>query len=46
MVIKGKKGLENLVADHLSRLEKGNIDETSIKEMFPDETLFALAFIP
>ena len=46
MVIKDKKGLKNLVADHLSRLEKGNIDETSIKETFLDEILFALVFIP
>ena len=46
MVIKGKKGSENLVADHLSRLEKGNIDETFIKETFPDETLFTIAFVP
>ena len=46
MVIKDKKGSKNLVADHLSRLEKGNIDETSIKETFLDDTLFSLAFIP
>ena len=46
MVIKDKKGSENLVANHLSRLVKANIDETSIKETFPDETLFTLAFIP
>ena len=46
MVTKDKRGSENLVADHLSCLEKGNIDETFIKETFPDETLFTIAFVP
>ncbi|GMI69993.1 hypothetical protein HRI_000668600 [Hibiscus trionum] len=44
--IKDKKGTENQVADHLSRLEKGQslpIDETNILETFPDEQLFAAA---
>ncbi|GMI64212.1 hypothetical protein HRI_000090500 [Hibiscus trionum] len=42
--IKDKKGTENQVADHLSRLEKGKslpTDETHILETFPDEQLFA-----
>ena len=46
MVIKDKRGSENLIADHLSHLEKGNIDETFIKETFLDEKLFTIAFVP
>ena len=34
--IKDKKGTENLVADHLSRLE-GPRDEVQISDNFPDE---------
>ena len=34
--IKDKKGTENLVADHLSRLE-GPRDEAQVKDDFPDE---------
>ncbi|XP_062114731.1 uncharacterized protein LOC133825853 [Humulus lupulus] len=39
------KGTENLVADHLSRLEKGeehNEKEEQIDENFPDEQLFSI----
>ncbi|GMI87524.1 hypothetical protein HRI_002421700 [Hibiscus trionum] len=42
--IKDKKGTENQVADHLSRLEMGRNqekDKTNILETFPDEQLFA-----
>ena len=40
--IKGKKGSDNVIADHLSRLEKPTEDErgTEIEENFPDEQNF------
>ena len=39
MEIKDKRGSENVVIDHLSRLEsdKGMEDHTKIEESFPDE---------
>ena len=40
--IKDKKGMENLVADHLSRLE-GASDEVQVNDDFPDEQLLAIA---
>ncbi|KAJ4700581.1 Retrovirus-related Pol polyprotein [Melia azedarach] len=43
--IRDKKGSENLVADHLSRLEQKEIEddaESLINEVFPDEQLFSL----
>ena len=39
--IKDKKGTENLVADHLSRLE-GARDDVLVNDEFPDEKLFAI----
>ena len=39
--IKDKKGTENLVADHLSRLE-GTRDDIPLNDEFPDEKLFAI----
>ena len=42
MVIKDKKGSENLVADHLSRIEKERDKGLTIKETFTDETLLTL----
>ena len=39
--IKDKKGTENLVADHLSRLE-GAGDEVQVNDNFPDEQLLAI----
>ena len=39
--IKDKKGIENLVADHLSRLE-GARDDVPVNNEFPDEKLFAI----
>jgi len=41
LVIKDKKGSENLVADHLSRLinEKVTREELEIRDEFPDESL-------
>ena len=44
--IRDKKGAENVVADHLSRLEAEQEDEQEpIKELFPDEMLFAIRFM-
>ncbi|KAK0573131.1 hypothetical protein LWI29_003392 [Acer saccharum] len=42
--IRDKQGTENVVADHLSRLEKEDSgkDDEPIKEEFPDEQLFEL----
>ena len=45
MEIKDRKGTENQVADHLSRLEdqdKASLDTTLINDFFPDEQLFAV----
>ena len=39
--IKDKKDTENLVADHLSRLE-GTRDDVPVNDEFPDEKLFAI----
>ena len=39
--IKDKKGTENLVPDHLSRLE-GASDEVQVNDDFPDEQLLAI----
>ena len=39
--IKDKKGTENLVADHLSRLE-GARDDFPVNDEFPDEKLFSI----
>ena len=40
--IKGKKGCDNVIADHLSRVEKPavQVEEREITENFPDEQLF------
>ena len=40
--IKDKKGSENVVADHLSRLGMDQEDEEPIKELFPDEKLLLI----
>ena len=44
MEIKDKRGSENMVADHLSRLEsnKGIEDRTEIEESFPNEQLLVM----
>ncbi|XP_077246044.1 uncharacterized protein LOC143885887 [Tasmannia lanceolata] len=44
--IRDKKGTENLVADHLSRLPNAKNDEGPINENFPDEQLFAISSEP
>ena len=44
--IRDKKGSENLVADHLSRLDQGNGvvgDNVPINELFPEEALLAVS---
>ena len=49
MQIRDKKGVENVVADHLSRLkheEEGYERENSIQEAFPDEYLFSIHMTP
>jgi hypothetical protein len=46
--IKDKKGVENVVADHLSRLENPQVTsrELQVREEFPDEKLFAISTTP
>ncbi|OMO69026.1 hypothetical protein CCACVL1_19690 [Corchorus capsularis] len=43
--IKDKKGAENVVADHLSRIE-GKEEETAINEALPFEELFSVSQLP
>jgi len=47
ITIKDKKGTENIIADHLSRLK---IDSTSnitqINDYFPDECLLSISTMP
>ena len=44
--IKDRKGCDNVIVDHLSRIEKTIVkeDETKLAENFPDEQLFQLSF--
>ncbi|KAL5537987.1 hypothetical protein UlMin_045695 [Ulmus minor] len=45
--IRDKKGCENVVADHLSRLIVESVDENlPIKETFPDEQLMLISQLP
>ena len=49
MEIRDKKGVENVVVDHLSRLKnskEGLEKENSIKEEFPYEHLFSVHITP
>ena len=47
LTIKDKKGVENVVADHLSRLvPESNSHGVPIGDSFPDEQLFALVYCP
>ncbi|GJT19099.1 hypothetical protein Tco_0877805 [Tanacetum coccineum] len=44
--IRDKKGAENLVADHLSRLENpdlGKLTKAEIRDLFPEERLMAIS---
>ena len=45
MKITDKKGCDNVIADHLSRVEKPTVqeEEREIAENFPDEQLFQLS---
>ena len=44
--IKNKKGSDNVIADHLSRVEKTTVKgkETELTKNFPDDQLFQLSF--
>ena len=44
--IKDKKGCDNVITDHLSRVEKTTVkeEEMEVAENFPDEQLFQLSF--
>ena len=46
MEIKDKKGCDNVIADHLSRVEKTTMkeDEMEVAENFQNEQLFQLSF--
>ncbi|XP_020979706.1 uncharacterized protein LOC110272159, partial [Arachis ipaensis] len=46
--IRDKKGVENKVADHLSRIphDKGGTHDTSVNEFFPDEQLMIVHKAP
>ena len=45
--IKDKKGVENVVADHLFRLTFEEVkEEIPIRDVFPDEQLFAVTKLP
>ena len=47
LTIKDKKGAENVVADHLSRLtNESSIDTTPINDSFPDEFLLSVDNMP
>ncbi|GKD81993.1 reverse transcriptase domain-containing protein [Tanacetum coccineum] len=46
VVIRDKKGAENLAADHLSRIENtdlGNLTKAEIRDLFPKERLMAVS---
>ena len=46
MEIKNKKGCDNVIADHLSRVEQNETEkeEAELTENFPDEQLFKVSF--
>ena len=46
MEIKDKKGCDDVIADHLSRVEKSTVKEKEMEvaKFFPDEQLFQLSF--
>ena len=47
LTIKDKKGAENVVADHLSRLTTEFCNDiTPINDSFPDEFLFSITSMP
>ncbi|XP_022899263.1 uncharacterized protein LOC111412560 [Olea europaea var. sylvestris] len=47
IIIKDKKGVKNVVADHLSRLTfEDNSNTLPIRDEFPDENLFIISSLP
>jgi hypothetical protein len=47
ITIKDKKGVENVMADHLSRLEfNHSLEGLAINDNFPNEHLFSITKIP
>ena len=46
--IRDKKGVENKVADHLSRIphDQGRENDTNVNELFPDEQLMTVHKAP
>jgi len=44
--IKDKKGSENVVADHLSRIISENVSSETIQENFPDEYILSISALP
>jgi len=44
--IKDKKGVENVVADHLSRIPNAQVEIIPINEDFPDECIFVMCKEP
>jgi len=44
--IKDKKGVENVVADHLSRIPNAPVEMIAINENFPDEHIFVMCKEP
>lgn len=47
IIIKDKKGVENVVADHLSRLDfEDRTSHIPIGDTFPDEQLFGVSIAP
>ena len=44
--IRDKKGVENVVADHLSRMPNAPSDKLPINDNFPDEQLLAISTEP
>jgi len=44
--IKDKMGLENVVADHLSRIPNSLVETTTISEDFPNEQLLHMSHEP
>lgn len=46
MEIRDKKGTENVVADHFSKLPLEHQEDIPLNEAFPDEQLLSIAQVP